>query len=49
MHPYDIYLIVSVACVIGFTAVIHVEHDLRLALGHVAAAALGCPLGGWLG
>ncbi|MCA0871918.1 hypothetical protein LCL97_13850 [Seohaeicola saemankumensis] len=47
MHPYDIFLIVSVACVIGFTGVIYVENDLKLALGFVASAVIGCPLGAW--
>ena len=48
MHAYDILLIVSVACVIGFTAVIYVDDDLPLALGYVAAAIVGPPVGGWL-
>lgn len=48
MHPYDIFLIISVACVIGFTGVIHVDRSLPLALGYVASAVVGCPLGAWL-
>ena len=48
MHPYDVILIISVACVIGFTGVIYVDDDLLLALGYLASAILGCPTGAWV-
>lgn len=49
MHPYDIMLIVSIACMIGFTTVIYVENDLILAFGYLGASAAGNGLGGYLG
>lgn len=48
MHAYDIMLIVSIACVIGFVAVIYVENDLVLALGYVVAAVIGTFSGAYL-
>ena len=48
MHPYDIMIIISIACVVGFTGVIYVDKDLKLALLLIAAAAIGCPLGAWV-
>lgn len=48
MHAYDIMLIVSIACVVGFVAVIYVEDDLILALGYVAAAIVGTFSGAYL-
>ncbi|MFT4960397.1 MAG: hypothetical protein ACI92Z_001480 [Paracoccaceae bacterium] len=35
MHAYDIMLIVSIACVVGFIGVIYVDDDLALAFWYV--------------
>ena len=48
MHAYDIMLIVSIACVVGFIGVIYVENDLPLALGYVVAAVVGTFTGAYL-
>ncbi|MFT7595448.1 MAG: hypothetical protein ACI8R4_002776 [Paracoccaceae bacterium] len=42
-------LIVSIACVIGFTAIIYVDNDLTLALGYLGASVVGTVLGGFAG
>lgn len=48
MHPYDIMLIISIACMVGFVGVIYVEDDLILALGYILAAVVGTFSGAYL-
>ena len=49
MYAYDAMVLVSIICVIGFTAVIYVDDDLPLALALVAASVVGTVAGGMLG
>jgi hypothetical protein len=49
MHPYDVMIIVSVTCMVGFIAIIYVDDDLPLALGYIGSSIVGCALGGYLG
>jgi membrane protein YqaA with SNARE-associated domain len=49
MYAYDVMVLVSIVCVVGFTAVIYVDDDLPLALGLVAVSIVGTVAGGVLG
>ena len=41
MHPYDIMIVISIACCVGFTAAIYVRKDYVLSAGYFVGATLG--------
>ena len=49
MHPYDIMLLVSVSCMIGFAAMMASRESLRLYLAYIPASVIGTFAGGWAG
>ena len=48
MHPYDIMIIVSIACCVGITPAIYVKKDLFLAVGYLVASTAGAFSGSYL-
>ena len=41
MHPVDIIIVISIACMVGFIPLIYVKHDLFLAIGYLVASTIG--------
>ena len=48
MHPYDILIMISIACCVGFTPAIYVKKDFLLALGYFVASTAGAFSGSYL-
>ncbi|MDH3743158.1 MAG: hypothetical protein OER56_16330 [Hyphomicrobiales bacterium] len=48
MHPYDILIVISIACCVGFTPAIYVKKDFLLALGYFVASTVGAFSGSYL-
>ena len=46
MHPADVMIVLSIACVMGFTPAIYVKKDLLLATGYFFASTIGSFAGG---
>lgn len=48
MHPFDIMIIISIACCVGFTPAIYVTKDLVLSIGYFVASTAGAFGGSYL-
>lgn len=48
MHPFDIIILISVACCVGFTAAIYVRRDYVLSGGYFVGGTIGAFAGGFL-
>lgn len=48
MHPYDMLIIISIACCAGFTPAIYVKKDFMLAAGYFVASTAGAFSGSYL-
>ena len=48
MHPFDMIIIVSIACCVGFVPAIYVKKDPVLAAGYFVASTAGAFTGSYL-
>ena len=48
MHPFDLIILVSIACCAGFIPAIYVKKDVVLAVGYFVASTIGVFTGGYL-
>lgn len=47
MHPFDVIIVISIACCVGFTPAIYVRRDPILAAGYFVASTAGAFAGGF--
>jgi len=47
MHPYDIMVIISIACCVGYSLAIYEERDPILVLGYFVASTAGAFAGSY--
>lgn len=48
MHPYDIMVVISIACCVGYSFAIYERKDPILVLGYFVASAAGAFAGGYV-
>ena len=48
MHQFDLIIIISIACCVGFTPAIYVKKDAVLAIGYFVASTAGALSGSYL-
>jgi|TARA_B100000315_G_scaffold238614_1_gene256571 hypothetical protein len=48
MHLFDIVVLVSIACCVGFAPAIYVKKDLLLSIGYFVGSTIGAFSGGYL-
>jgi uncharacterized membrane protein YeaQ/YmgE (transglycosylase-associated protein family) len=48
MHPFDIIIVISIACCVGYFPAIYVKRDLLLAIGYVVGSTAGAFAGSYL-
>jgi len=48
MHPFDMLIVVSIACCVGFTPAIYVKNDLLLCAGYFVGSTVGAFSGSYL-
>ena len=48
MHPFDIIIVISIACCVGFTAAIYVRRDYILSGGYFICSTAGAFAGSYL-
>lgn len=48
MHPVDLFIIIGIACMVGFTPLIYVKHDLLLAIGYIVLSTAGAFAGAYV-
>jgi uncharacterized membrane protein YfcA len=48
MHPFDVIIVISIACCVGFIPAIYVKKDLALAVGYFVGSAIGAFTGSFL-
>lgn len=48
MHPYDIMVVISIACCVGFSLAIYEDRDPVLVIGYFAGSTMGAFAGGYL-
>ena len=48
MHPVDVMIVVSIACMFGFTPLLYVKKDIPLAIGYLVASTAGAFTGAYI-
>ena len=48
MHSFDIIIVISIACCVGYIPAIYVKKDLLLAIGYVVGSTAGAFAGSYL-
>jgi len=48
MHTFDIIIVMSIACCVGWIPAIYLERDYVLAIGYFICSAIGAFLGAYL-
>ncbi len=48
MHPFDVIIVISIACCVGFIPAIYVKKDPVLATGYFIGSAIGAFAGSYL-
>lgn len=48
MHPFDMIIVISIACFVGFPPAIYVKKDHVLAAGYFIASTIGAFAGSYL-
>ncbi len=48
MHPFDIMIVISIACCVGYSPAIYVQNDLVLAVGYFVFCTIGAFAGSFI-